>query len=59
MFAARATWDLSDNAWAARVAARRRAGAPLLDLTDSNPTRCGFDYGRAGWGALADPAGRA
>src|SRR4051812_36847375 len=56
MFSTRATWNLADNAWAARVAAKRRAGADLLDLTDSNPTRCGFDYSKAGLDKLADPA---
>jgi alanine-synthesizing transaminase len=56
MFSSRTTWNLDQNAWAARVAAKHRAGAALLDLTDSNPTRCGFDYTRADLGALADPA---
>src|SRR3954470_5450307 len=55
MFSNRATWNLTDNAWAARVAAKRRAGAALLDLTNSKPTRCGFDYSKAGMDKLADP----
>ncbi len=40
MFARRAGWDLTPNAFSERVAARRAAGLPLLDLADSNPTRC-------------------
>jgi hypothetical protein len=56
MFSSRTTWNLDQNAWAARLAAKHRAGAALLDLTDSNPIRCGFDYTGADLGALADPA---
>jgi len=32
------------NAISRALAALRAAGAPLVDLTESNPTRCGFDY---------------
>jgi alanine-synthesizing transaminase len=42
VFARRAGWDLTPNAFSACVAARRAAGLPLLDLADSNPTRCGI-----------------
>lgn len=42
MFARRAAWDLAPNALRRRVAARRAAGLPLVDLTDANPTRCGL-----------------
>jgi alanine-synthesizing transaminase len=46
------------NAWSLALDARRRAGAPLVDLTDQNPTRAGLtDPGAAAWGALADPGG--
>jgi aspartate/methionine/tyrosine aminotransferase len=38
----RTAWDLEANRLAARVEARRAAGAPLLDLAESNPTRCGL-----------------
>jgi hypothetical protein len=41
-FAARADLDLTPTALAARVAALCAAGAPLLDLSDANPTRCGL-----------------
>lgn len=36
----RTSLDLSPNAFARRIAARRAAGLPLVDLSDSNPTRC-------------------
>lgn len=42
MFAGRAAWDLRPNAFARRVAERRAAGQPLVDLSESNPTRCGL-----------------
>ncbi len=34
---------------------RRQAGLPIADLTQSNPTRCGFTYPANLLGALADP----
>jgi len=34
--------DYEPNAWAERLDALRRAGAPLLDLTETNPTRTGL-----------------
>ncbi len=39
------------------IAARRATGAPVLDLTLSNPTRAGFDYPDDLLAALAQPAG--
>lgn len=42
MFARRAGWDLTPNAIADRLARRRASGLPVLDLTESNPTRCGL-----------------
>jgi aspartate/methionine/tyrosine aminotransferase len=41
-FAERARFDLTPTALAARIESRRRAGAPLLDLSDANPARCGL-----------------
>jgi aspartate/methionine/tyrosine aminotransferase len=56
MFARRARWDLSPNPLAIALDAARRAGRPIVDLTESNPTRCGFEYPAARiLGALADP----
>jgi len=43
-FSARTAWNLEPNRLSKLVEARRAAGRPLLDLTESNPTRCGFTY---------------
>jgi aspartate/methionine/tyrosine aminotransferase len=53
MFAGRAAWDLRPNAFARCVAERRASGAPLLDLAESNPTRCGLAPAAALAAALA------
>ena len=45
MFAKRTNWDLAPNRLSEALAAHRAAGKPLLDLTVSNPTECGFEYG--------------
>src|SRR6266852_186311 len=44
MFAKRTNWNLTPNRLSAALAAHRAAGKPLLDLTVSNPTECGFSY---------------
>lgn len=41
-FSSRTRWDLRPNRLSAAIEARRRAGHPILDLTESNPTRCGL-----------------
>jgi len=57
MFARRAGWDLAQNELAERLARRRAAGARLLDLTESNPTRCALPAaGDALRAALAEVA---
>ena len=57
MYSNRLDWTLAANRISVALAARRSAGAPVLDLTESNPTAAGFDYPRAEiLGALADPA---
>ena len=57
MFADRTNWNLAPNRLSEALAAHRRAGKPLLDLTVSNPTECGFDYDRAAiLEALCNPA---
>ncbi len=43
MFSARFKWDLETNQLAKLIEAKKRAGVTLLDLTESNPTRGGFD----------------
>lgn len=47
-FSGRTAWDLSETELARAIRERRAAGLPLLDLTASNPTRCGFAYDGAG-----------
>lgn len=49
--------QLAPSAIARAVAARRAAGVPLLDLTESNPTRAGFTYPADLLAPLADPRG--
>lgn len=46
---------LEPNAWSRRLAERRAAEAPLLDLTETNPTRVGLGGEDAWLQALADP----
>ena len=56
MFAERTNWNLAPNRLSQALAARRAAGLPVLDLTASNPTECGFAYdGEAILRALAQP----
>ncbi|MGA2434420.1 MAG: pyridoxal phosphate-dependent aminotransferase [Bryobacteraceae bacterium] len=55
MFSSRLDWNLTPNRLAALIEAKRQAGAPVLDLTESNPTRAGLQYpGAAILEALAD-----
>jgi alanine-synthesizing transaminase len=44
MFAKRTDWDLTPNRLSEALSAHREAEKPLLDLTLSNPTECGFRY---------------
>src|SRR5277367_4089899 len=57
MFAKRTNWNLEPNRLGAALAAHRAAGKPLIDLTVSNPTECGFHYNEeAILAALRNPA---
>lgn len=57
MFAKRTNWNLEPNPLGAALAAHRRAGKPLIDLTLSNPTECGLSYNEAAiLDALRNPA---
>src|SRR5258708_36610613 len=57
MFAKRTNWNLAPNRLSEALAAHRAAGKPLLDLTVSNPTECGFEYDRSAiLNALSNPA---
>jgi alanine-synthesizing transaminase len=56
MFAQRTDWRLTPNRWSQALEEHRRSGLTLLDLTESNPTRCGFIYDSGQiLDALADP----
>ncbi len=49
-------WDLAPNRLSQVLNEKRAAGAPILDLTESNPTAAGFAYpSDAILSALADP----
>ena len=57
MFAKRTNWNLAPNRLSEALAVHRSAGKPMLDLTVSNPTECGFEYdGSAVLSALSNPA---
>jgi aspartate/methionine/tyrosine aminotransferase len=57
MFAKRTNWNLTPNRLSEALAAHRSAGKPLLDLTVSNPTECGFEYDSSAiLNALSNPA---
>ncbi|HYL86377.1 MAG TPA: pyridoxal phosphate-dependent aminotransferase [Candidatus Angelobacter sp.] len=47
MFAQRTNWNLAANRLSQALERHRAAGKPLLDLTVSNPTECGFTYDEA------------
>jgi len=42
VFSSRIKWDLTANGLAGLLAAKRATGQPILDLTESNPTRVGL-----------------
>jgi len=44
MFADRTNWNLEANRLSRALAQHQAAQKPLLDLTVSNPTECGFEY---------------
>ncbi|MBI5052585.1 MAG: pyridoxal phosphate-dependent aminotransferase, partial [Chloroflexi bacterium] len=43
-FSSRLNWSLTPNPLTQLLEAKRAQGMPILDLTESNPTRCGFRY---------------
>jgi alanine-synthesizing transaminase len=55
LFSSRLEWDAHPNPLTTLLAEKRRQGAPLLDLTESNPTRAALDYPSGLLTALADP----
>jgi aspartate/methionine/tyrosine aminotransferase len=54
-FSQRTAWDTEESELARAHRLRREAGLPIADLTESNPTRCGFVYSPSLLDALADP----
>ncbi len=42
MFSSRTNWPLAPNRLAGLLRERRERGLPIVDLTESNPTRCGL-----------------
>jgi len=56
VFSSRLKWDSSPNPLSILLGKKRREGAAVLDLTESNPTRAGLQYPAAEiMAALADP----
>jgi len=56
VFSSRLQWDSQPNPLSLLLAEKRRSGAAILDLTESNPTRAVLDYqGGELLAALADP----
>lgn len=43
-FSSRTNWELSGNRLNDELERLRSNGVPIIDLTESNPTRCGFKY---------------
>jgi alanine-synthesizing transaminase len=57
MFADRTNWSLAPNRLSEALERLRGEGKPIIDLTVSNPTECGFEYDApAILGALQNPA---
>lgn len=55
IFSNRTRWEHAADAYAQAVAAARASTRPLFDLTESNPTQCGFTYDPAILASLAHP----
>jgi len=55
MFSARFHWGIEQNRLTRVLHAKRAAGARVLDLTESNPTRAGLAYPREIAEAFCDP----
>ena len=53
-FSKRTEWNMEESTLAAAHRERLTSGLPMVDLTASNPTRCGFDYGASILSALKD-----
>lgn len=47
MFSKRTDWKLEENAYTRALRRHRESGRPVVDLTASDPTACGFRYDEA------------
>jgi alanine-synthesizing transaminase len=57
MFSKRTAWNLEPNPLSKALANRLSSGKPVIDLTESNPTKCGFYFeAEQILGALGHPA---
>jgi len=57
MFSDRTAWNLEPNPLSKALANRLSSGKPVIDLTESNPTKCGFCFeAERILGALSHPA---
>ena len=57
MFSKRTNWPREENTYTRALHRHRASGKPIIDLTVSNPTACGFQYDEAAiLAALAAPA---
>src|SRR6185437_10589761 len=54
-FSSRTNWNTEESELARAHRLRVQAGLPIVDLTASNPTRCGFEYPLELLEALTDP----
>jgi len=58
MFSDRTGWNLAHSKLSAALIAHHASGKPFIDLTQSNPTECGFHYdSKQILGALNSPSG--
>ncbi|HEV2501227.1 MAG TPA: pyridoxal phosphate-dependent aminotransferase [Terriglobia bacterium] len=55
MFSERTNWPIEVNDPTRVLRERRSQGLPITDLTESNPTRCGFSYGGRVLKAFSNP----
>jgi alanine-synthesizing transaminase len=57
VFSPRLSSDLKPNRLTGAIRQRRSEGLPIIDLTESNPTRAGFEYPQDLLSPLANPRG--
>ena len=54
-FSSRTDWEMSANRLNDELDRLRSSGAEIIDLTESNPTHCGFDYPKSLLQAFENP----